>query len=119
MKNLIATLTADYLAGNKYQPSGYFNPVAPPTVGQVKAVLHALAEVLRDQLLANGDVIVPNVVRLRMCKTKPRPERAGRNFKGETVVIPAKPAGCKVVAQPMGALRKINKVVAPPEPVAG
>ena len=62
----------------------------------VKSCLEALRDVATKSLRDDGVFAIPNMVRIRLKKTKPRPVRTRAMF-GREVVLQAKPAGQKIM----------------------
>ena len=80
------------------------------TLKDVEALLTAQAEVVGEVVKAYDEVTIPGVVKVSTDDTKPRAERTMKSgLTGKEIVIPAKPAGKKVVVKAVKSLKDIVK----------
>jgi nucleoid DNA-binding protein len=78
----------------------------------VGSILDALTDLIKRQLGKKGPGIftVPGLLKLRRVETKKKEARQGKNpLTGETIMIPAKPAGVTVRARVLKALKETVK----------
>ena len=76
----------------------------------VNRVFESRSDLIRQQLSARGpgEVVIPNLVQLRVVKKPATKERQGINpFTKEPITIPAKPASKKVRATALKALKDL------------
>jgi nucleoid DNA-binding protein len=73
---------------------------------QIKAVMEAIRKVAVHELRKNQEFLIPGVVRIKIRNTSKRPPRVGRNpLTGGEILIPEKPAGKKLKATFVKALK--------------
>lgn len=73
----------------------------------VRSFLEAFRETTVQALVKTGSCTIPDVVKIVLVKTPPRPERTGRNpHTKEPMKIGAKPAGKKLKARFVKALKE-------------
>jgi len=76
------------------------------TKSDLSKVLDGMAEVLTDALKANGQVLIPGIVKLKVSLRAATVERQGINpFNKQAVTLPAKPATKKVKASVLKAIK--------------
>lgn len=80
------------------------------TLKDVEALLTAQAEVVEEVVKAYDEVTIPGVVKVSTDDTNARAERTMKSgLTGKEIVIPAKPAGKKVVVKAVKSLKDIVK----------
>jgi nucleoid DNA-binding protein len=76
------------------------------TKSDLSKVLDGMAEVLTDALKADGQALIPGIVKLKVSMRAATVERQGINpFNKQPVTIPAKPASKKIKASVLKSMK--------------